>query len=106
MSYRFKRMLVLFDLPSVTNSDLKEYRKFRKFLIENGFSMLQESVYSKLLLHNTASMSMVEKLEKNKPENGSVCMLIITEKQYQKMILLIGELKGTFLETDERFVVL
>ena len=33
-------------------------------------------------------------------------MLIITEKQYQKMILLIGELKGTFLETDERLVVL
>ena len=100
------RMLLFFDLPSVTNSDLKEYRKFRKFLIENGFSMLQESVYSKLLLHNTASMRMVEKLEKNKPENGSVCMLIITEKQYQKMILVIGELKGTFLETDERFVVL
>ena len=95
------RMLLFFDLPSVTNSDLKEYRKFRKFLIENGFSMLQESVYSKLLLHNTASINMVDKLEK-----GSVCMLIITEKQYQKMILLIGELKGTFLETDERLVVL
>ena len=28
------RMLLFFDLPSVTNSDLKEYRKFRKFLIE------------------------------------------------------------------------
>lgn len=49
---------------------------------------------------------MVDKLQKNKPEKGSVCMLIITEKQYQKMILLIGELKGTFLETDERLVVL
>ena len=90
------RMLLFFDLPSVTNSDLKEYRKFRKFLIENGFSMLQESVYSKLLLHNTASINMVDKLQKNKPEKGSVCMLI----------LLIGELKGTFLETDERLVVL
>ena len=100
------RMLLFFDLPSVTNSDLKEYRKFRKFLIENGFSMLQESVYSKLLLHNTASINMVDKLQKNKPEKGSVCMLIITEKQYQKMILLIGELKGTFLETDERLGVL
>ena len=100
------RMLLFFDLPSVTNSDLKKYRKFRKFLIENGFSMLQESAYSKLLLHNTASINMVDKLQKNKPEKGSVCMLIITEKQYQKMILLIGELKGTFLETDERLVVL
>lgn len=100
------RMLLFFDLPSVTNSDLKEYRKFRKFLIENGFSMLQESVYSKLLLHNTASAVMLDKLQKNKPVKGSVCMLVITEKQYQKMILLIGELKSTFLESDERFVVL
>ena len=100
------RMLLFFDLPSVTNSDLKEYRKVRKFLIENGFSMLQESVYSKLLLHNTASINMVDKLQKNKPEKGSVCMLIITEKQYQKMILLSGEVKGTILETDERLVVL
>lgn len=64
------RMLLFFDLPSVTNSDLKKYRKFRKFLIENGFSMLQELVYSKLLLHNTASINMVDKLQKNKPERG------------------------------------
>ena len=100
------RMLLFFDLPSVTNSGLKEYRKFSKFLIEDGFSMLQESEYSKLLLHNTASHMMLEKLQKNKPEKGSVCVLIITEKQYQKMVLLIGELKGTFLETDERLVIL
>ena len=100
------RVILFFDLPTETLENKREYRKFRKFLIENGFSMLQESVYSKLLLHNTASINMVDKLQKNKPEKGSVCMLIITEKQYQKMILLIGELKGTFLETDERLVIL
>ncbi len=100
------RMLLFFDLPSVSNSDLKIYRNFRKFLIENGFLMIQESVYSKLLLNNTSTTQMLNKLNRNKPKKGSVCVLIITEKQYEKMIFLIGEIKSNVLDTDERFVVL
>ena len=45
MSYRFMRMLVMFDLPTETGEDRRNYRKFRKGLLENGFYMLQESVY-------------------------------------------------------------
>lgn len=37
MSYRFMRILVMFDLPTLTSEDLKMYRNFRKFLIKNGF---------------------------------------------------------------------
>ncbi len=47
MSYRFMRMIVFFDLPTKTTADLREYRKFRKLLITNGFVMMQESVYTK-----------------------------------------------------------
>lgn len=42
------RILVMFDLPVITDTDRREYRKFRKFLILNGFLMLQESVYCKI----------------------------------------------------------
>ena len=45
MSYRFMRMIVFFDLPTKTTADLREYRKFRKLLITNGFVMMQTSVY-------------------------------------------------------------
>ena len=44
MSYRFMRIIVFFDLPTETLEDKREYRKFRKMLIENGFVMMQESV--------------------------------------------------------------
>ena len=47
MSYRYMRMIIFFDLPSVTYADQKEYNKFHKFLIKNGYIMMQESVYTK-----------------------------------------------------------
>ena len=42
--FRFMSMIVFFDLPTLTNEDKHNYRKFRKVLIKNGFIMLQEFV--------------------------------------------------------------
>ena len=33
MSYRFMRIVLFFDLPTLTEKNRKEYTKFRKFLI-------------------------------------------------------------------------
>ena len=46
------RVLIFFDLPTETAKDRKIYSKFRKLLINEGFIMLQESVYAKLALNN------------------------------------------------------
>lgn len=43
------RIMVFFDLPTITPANRKDYANFRKYLIKNGFIMMQESVYSKLL---------------------------------------------------------
>ena len=51
MSYRFMRILVMFDLPTETSEERRDYRKFRKNLIKNGFIMMQESVYVKLVMN-------------------------------------------------------
>ena len=48
------RMMVFFDLPTETAEDRRNYRLFRKTLINNGFIMMQESVYCKLLINRTA----------------------------------------------------
>ena len=45
MSYRFMRIIVMFDLPTVTQAERQEYTKFRKFLLKSGFIMMQTSVY-------------------------------------------------------------
>ena len=54
------RILVMFDLPVITDTDRREYRKFRKFLILNGFLMLQESVYCKIAQNSVVADGIVE----------------------------------------------
>lgn len=100
------RIIVMFDLPVGTERERKNYRQFRKFLIKNGFLMLQESVYCKIAQNTTAADSVVENVRKNKPEAGLVQILRITEKQFSKMEYLVGESKTEILDTDERLVIL
>lgn len=68
--------------------------------------MLQESVYCKLALNGTAVNAIVDNVHKNKPEEGLVQLLTVTEKQYSKMNIIIGEMKSEVLNSDERLVVL
>ena len=100
------RVLVFFDLPVITEENRKDYRKFRKFLLKSGFIMLQESVYCKLALNGSAVNAIIEKVHKNKPEEGLIQLLSVTEKQYAKMDIIVGESKSEVLDTDERLVIL
>jgi CRISPR-associated protein Cas2 len=106
MNYRYMRVLVFFDLPTLTLENRREYTKFRKYLIKNGFIMVQESVYSKLALNTTVANSVVENVKKNKPSEGLVQLLTITEKQYSKMEFIVGENLSVVLDSDERLVIL
>ena len=106
MSYRFMRLLVFFDLPTETNEDKRNYRKFRKTLIKNGFMMLQESVYCRMLITPSAEQATMEVIRKNKPPAGSVQMLSVTEKQFSKMEYLVGEFHSDIISSDERLVIL
>ena len=100
------RMLVFFDLPTETDAERREYRRFRRLLIRSGFFMLQESVYCKLLLNSTAQESMAELLRKNRPTRGIVQMLTVTEKQFAKMEYITGAWHSDVIDTDERLVEL
>ena len=100
------RVLVFFDLPVITEENKRAYRKFGKFLLKNGFLMLQESVYCKLALNSTAVRTIVDNVHKNKPEEGLIQLLSVTEKQYAKMDIIIGNIKNEVLDSDERLVIL
>ena len=101
MSYRYMRMIIFFDLPSVTYADQKEYNKFHKFLIKNGYIMMQESVYTKLALNNSIVLS-----EKDKLTKGLVQLLVITEKQFSRIEYLVGDKKTDIEDTESRLIIL
>lgn len=106
MSYRYMRMLIMFDLPTETAAERKAYRKFRNFLLGEGFIMHQYSVYSKILLNGTANQAMLARLEKNNPSKGLVTSLTVTEKQFSKMVYLSGERDNSVRNTDSRIIFL
>ena len=106
MNYRYMRVLVMFDLPVLTSKNMRDYRKFRKYLIRSGFLMLQESVYCKLAPNSVAADSIIDNIRKNKPPEGLVQALKITEKQFSKMEYVVGEKRTDIIDSDERLIIL
>ncbi|EOH93502.1 hypothetical protein EVI01_20500 [Enterococcus villorum] len=68
--------------------------------------MHQFSVYSKLLLNNTASQAMLGRLKVNNPKKGMVTLLTITEKQFARMVYLNGERDVSIANSDQRIIFL
>lgn len=87
---RYMRMLVFFDLPVVTREERRAYTLFRRFLINDGYDMIQFSVYGRILNGNDALEKHMKRLIDNLPPDGSIRCLTVTEKQYASMKLLVG----------------
>jgi CRISPR-associated protein Cas2 len=98
------RLLVFFDLPQVSSSDRRDYSKFRKLLIYNGFIMHQESVYVKLALNRSIITSTKLILRNNCPKKGILEILELTEIQYSKIEFIIGELDTKVINSTKRIV--
>lgn len=91
------RLLLFFDLPMETSKNRHDYVVFHKYLIKNGFIMMQKSVYSRLVVNNVTSKAVKENVQKNLPPEGIVELLEITEKQFSRIEYLVGE-KPTLVE--------
>lgn len=104
--FRFMRIFVFFDLPMDTLEEKREYRKFRKALIKNGFIMMQESVYCKLMTTPSVENSVKNMIQTNKPSKGVVQTLVVTEKQFVKMEYVVGENKSDIIDNEDRVIIL
>lgn len=98
------RLLLFFDLPMETDKNRSEYTRFRKFLIKNGFIMMQKSVYTKLVTNNVTSLAIREKVSANLPSEGIVELLEITENQFSRIEYLIGKKQSNIIDTCERII--
>lgn len=100
------RVIVFFDLPNITLEEKRQYRKFRTFLLKEGFMMMQESVYSKIALNQTVVGTIKSRVIKNSPNSGIVQMIAITEKQYQSMEFVVGEKNSELIDNDKEVLLL
>ncbi|EAK6674698.1 TPA: CRISPR-associated endonuclease Cas2, partial [Campylobacter jejuni] len=87
---KFMRVLLMFDVPTKSKKEQKLASKFRNNLIKLGYFMLQFSVYMRICKGLSSAKSSIENVKKILPPYGNVRALIITEKQFDKMELLLG----------------
>lgn len=73
-------MIAMFDLPTETDADKKQYRKFRDFLLKDGFTMLQYSVYKRHCGNYAVLKTHEDRVIKNLPESGKVQTFSMTDK--------------------------
>lgn len=106
MRDRIMRTIVFFDLPNVYAKDRRNYVLFRKFLIREGFLMMQESVYSKIVLNSQQANLLLNRVRKNAPKKGMIQILTITEKQYANIEYVIGEFNTKIINSEDKLVIL
>lgn len=85
------RLMVFFDLPVRTKEQRRVATAFRKWLIKDGYYMLQYSVYVRLCNGSDAAEKHTQRLLINTPPVGSVRVLVVTEKQYATIKIISGK---------------
>ena len=88
--YKIMRMLCMFDLPVETEEQRRAYRIFRKNLLQEGFVMIQYSIYVRICPSREYANRLENRIKKGIPQEGNVRLLCVTEKQYADMKLLVG----------------
>lgn len=88
---RFMRLFVFFDLPTNTKKQRRAATQFRNMLIKEAFIMLQYSVYVRVCKGQEIINKYIDKLENNLPKEGNIRVMQVTDKQYERMKILIGE---------------
>lgn len=89
--YRFMWVVAMFDLPVDTPSARKRYARFRKSLLQDGFAMMQFSVYIRHCASRENADVHLNRIEIAVPDDGEVRVLLITDKQFERMHVFWGK---------------
>ena len=103
---RFVWLFVFFDLPVGTKTERRAATRFRVFLKDDGFLMLQYSVYARVCRGDDGAETHVRRVANNLPGKGSVRALQVTDRQYSRMRLLLGQATRTESVGSRQMVLL
>lgn len=84
-------VIVLFDLPTDTPKARKQYTHFRKYLLDNGFSMMQYSVYIRHSASDENAQVHAKRVKSQLPPDGEVRIIKITDKQFGNIEVFYGK---------------
>ena len=103
---RFMWLMVFFDLPVGTKTERRHATRFRNFLKDDGYLMLQWSVYARICRAEEGVDKHLGRVTKSLPPKGNVRTLQVTDKQYARMRHLVGESKKSEKAAAQQLVLL
>jgi len=69
-----------------------EYTKLRKFLFSDGYLKIAEEVFVRVATNRKGAEKHLRRLEEHAPQMGCVRVFKMTEKQYENIWLLAGDI--------------
>ena len=84
-------IIVLFDLPTDTAEARKDYTKFRKHLLDDGFTMMQYSVYMRHCSSDENAQVHMQRVKAILPPDGEIRIVKITDKQFARIEDFFGK---------------
>ncbi len=91
--YRAVWIVAMFDLPTDTPRARKDYTHFRKNLMQDGFSMVQYSVYVRHCASEENADVHYKRVQGFLPPDGEVRLITVTDKQFERMAIFWGKMR-------------
>lgn len=95
-------VFVFFDLPTETKKDRKNYSRFRKNMMSDGFTMLQYSIYIRHSSSRENAEVHIRRIKSFLPPKGEVIIFTLTDKQFGMMELFRGEAEAELPDTPQQ----
>jgi len=92
----------MFDLPTETKRDRKNYARFRKLMLADGFQMFQFSMYLRHCSSKENADVHIKRVKSMLPPKGHVGMMCITDKQFGMMEIFQGKEQVDVPETTQQ----
>ncbi len=99
-------LIVMFDLPTMSETEKTHYREFRKFLLNDGFIMLQYSIYARHCPNAENADVHVKRIEYALPPEGEVRVMRCTDKQFEHIRIFYGPLPRKPEQPPEQITLL
>lgn len=88
--FRMGWILAMFDLPVITDKERKAASRFRNDLLENGYMMIQFSVYARPCVSYEQMDTHISRIKRLIPDAGNVRLMFMTDEQWKKSYTVIG----------------
>ncbi len=100
--YRVMWVLILFDLPTETKKERRQYSVFRKNLIKDGFTMFQFSIYLRHCPSKDNADVHIKRVKSFLPPYGEIGIMCVTDKQFGQMEIFSGKTPAKKASTPQQ----